>query len=118
MTFTVERQIIKNPAGKIKFWKPNERGREHFHVGIWIEGTIEDLDSIDHVEYSLHPSFKKPVRTSSNRSNKFSITIWTWGMFMIDVAIYKRNSEVDHIQYYLSYELPADDGTNYIAVDA
>lgn len=118
MTVSIERKIIKNTEGKIKFWKPPENGREHFHVGLWIEGSATELDSVDHVEYTLHPSFKQPVRTSSNRANKFSITIWTWGMFMIDVAIYLHNGSVEQIQYYLSYELPADDGQNYVAVDA
>lgn len=118
MAFSVERQVIKNPEGKIKFWKPSENGREHFHVGIWIEGSDKELDSVDHVEYTLHPSFKRPMRSSSSRNNKFSITIWTWGMFMIDVAIFMKNGETHNIQYYLSYELPSDDGSNYIAVDA
>ncbi|MBP6897037.1 MAG: hypothetical protein KBC94_21685 [Pseudacidovorax sp.] len=117
MTLTVTRQVIKNPAGKIKFWKPSGNGREHFHVGIWIEGTKSELDSIEHVEYTLHPSFKRPIRSSSNRANKFSITIWTWGMFMIDVAIHLRDGSIHRIQYYLTYDLPEDDGGNYVAVD-
>lgn len=37
---------------------------------------------------------------------------------MIDVAIFMKNGEIQNIQYYLSYELPSDDGSNYIAVDA
>jgi transcription initiation factor IIF auxiliary subunit len=118
MTFSIERQIIKNPQGKIKVWTPNGNGQEHFHIGIWIDGTEQELDSVDHVEYKLHPSFTKPVRTSSNRANKFSVTIWTWGMFEIDVAIYLQDGSVQRLKYYLSYELPADDGTNYIAVEA
>jgi transcription initiation factor IIF auxiliary subunit len=117
MNFKVNRQVIKNPAGKIKFWKPDKNGREHFHVGIWIEGSDDELDSIDHVEYTLHQSFKRPVRSSSNRSNKFSITIWTWGMFPIEIAIHLHDGTINRFQHYLSYELPDDDGTNYIAIE-
>lgn len=118
MTLSVARQVITNPEGKIKFWKPEGNWREHFHLGIWIEGSQSELDSIMRVEYTLHPSFKRPVRSSSNRANRFSITIWTWGMFMIDVAIFFHDDTVSHIQYYLSYDLPEDNGTNYVAVEA
>lgn len=118
MSFSVARQVIKNNKGQIKFWKPSSEGREHYHLGIWIEGSPEDLDAVDHVEYKLHASFERPSRKSSNRGNKFSITFWTWGMFRIDVAIFLRDGSVENIQYFLSYELPADDGENYVAVDA
>jgi transcription initiation factor IIF auxiliary subunit len=118
MSFSVQRQVIKNAKGQIKFWKPSSDGREHYHVGIWIDGPPEDLDAVDYVEYKLHPSFKRPHRTSSNRKNNFSITIWTWGMFKIEIAIYLRDGSVENIPYFLSYELPADEGDNYVAVDA
>jgi transcription initiation factor IIF auxiliary subunit len=118
MAFSVERQLIKSAAGRIKFWTPSENGREHYNVAIWIEGSPSELDSVNHVEYTLHPSFKQPARTSSDRESKFLITIWTWGTFKIDVAIHLRNGAVRHVQYYLSYELPPDDGTNYTAVNA
>jgi transcription initiation factor IIF auxiliary subunit len=117
MAFSVERQIIRNPEGKIKFWKPNENAREHFHIGVWIEGSEKDLDSIERVEYILHPSFRRNVRSSASRKNKFSITIWTWGMFMIDVEIHLKDGAKEKIQYYLDYELPVDNGNNYVEVD-
>lgn len=118
MTFSIARQIIRNPQGRIKFWKPSEREREHYHIGVWIEGSAEELGQVEHVEYVLHPSFKRPVRTSSNRDNKFSVTFWTWGMFPIDVYIHMLDGSVVTLQHYLSYDLPTDDGTNYVAVEA
>jgi transcription initiation factor IIF auxiliary subunit len=117
MTFSIERQIIKNPQGKIKFWKPTSTAREHYHIGIWIEGAAEELNNVSHVEYKLPASFKRPERSSSNRGNKFSITIWTWGIFMMDIYIHMRDGSVQKIQYYLDYKLPADDGNNYVAVE-
>lgn len=118
MTLAIKQQIVKNPAGKIKYWKPNPSGREHFHIGIWLDGDSTELDKVLRVDYRLHQSFKKPNRSSSNRSNKFSITIWTWGMFTIDVEVHRRDGSVERMQYYLSYDLPPDDGTNYVAVEA
>ena len=117
MAFTIDKQVIKNPEGKIKFWKPDGNSPEHYHLGVWVEASDQELDLVERVEYTLHPSFKRPVRSSANRSNKFSITFWTWGMFMIDVVLYLHDGTTRQIQYYLSYDLPEDDGTNYVRVE-
>lgn len=39
-------------------------------------------------------------------------------MFTIDVEVHRRDGSVERMQYYLSYDLPPDDGTNYVAVEA
>tara|TARA_R100001377_G_scaffold85109_1_gene70323 strand:- start:584 stop:940 length:357 start_codon:yes stop_codon:yes gene_type:complete len=118
MTFSIHRQLIKTPQGKIKYWRPKEVGREHYHVGIWVEASEDELDTLEFVEYKLHASFKKPNRISRARGNKFSITVWTWGMFSIEVILHFKNGEIKQIPYYLSYDLPADNGENYTEVEA
>lgn len=116
MALTVNRQVIRDRSGRIKFWKSDDQSREHYHVGIWIEGTDAELDSIQRVEYLLHPSFKNNLRKSENRDNKFSISIWTWGYFLIVVTILFKDGRTDSIRYSLSYDLPDDNGTNYVRV--
>ena len=116
MTLSFDRQIIKNPQGQIKYRFLHKGGREHYHIGISLEGSDEELDKVEKVEYELHPSFKRRVRSSANRENKFSITIWTWGMFKIEATIYFTDGSTSKHSYYLSYELPADDGSNYTEV--
>lgn len=116
MKISVNSTVIKNPNGKVKFKTFNEGGSEHFHIGIWVEGDDRDLDSIEKVQYKLHPSFKKYLRESAARSNNFSITIWTWGMFDIEVTISKKDGTEEMLKYYLEYSLPEDDGTNYVDI--
>src|SRR5882757_10425679 len=108
MSLEVESQVIRNPEGKVKFWVPSSKGRRHYHLGVWINGTDEELNRISYVEYLLHETFNKPLRRSENRENKFSVTFWTWGMFSIRVTIHFRDGSQKIINYYLSYQLPPE----------
>jgi len=92
----------------------NPDGSEHFHLGVWVDGSTSELKTIHSVDYELHPSFRNPMRHSENLENKFGITFWTWGMFDIAVTVTLKNGTEQHLDYYLSYDLPPDDGTNYI----
>ena len=116
MALSPQREVIKNAEGKIESWKPSKYSREHYHIRIWIEGTPEELNRIQRVEYLLHPSFRQPLRRSDDRAKGFPITIWTWGMFSIKITAYHTDGSAETLQYYLSYDLPADDGTNYVSV--
>jgi transcription initiation factor IIF auxiliary subunit len=116
MTILVRCQAIKDRYGKIKYWIPNG-GREHYNVRIWIEGLTSEIDSIEKVTYLLHPSFKNNYRTTGNRDDKFSITIWTWGYFPIEVTLFYKDGRTEGIKSNVTYELPADDGQNYARVD-
>ncbi len=116
MKYTINRQLICNPEGKIKYKKFSSSGKEHYHLGIWVEANSEDLDRIEQVTYTLHPSFKRQERVSTNRKNKFSITIWTWGMFDISVAIELKDGSTEQIDFFLSFQLPEDDSQNYIKI--
>ena len=116
MTLSFDRQIIKTTQGQIKYRIFHEGGREHYHIGIWLEGSDSELDEVERVEYELHPSFKRRLRTSTNRDNRFSVAIWTWGMFNIDATICFKDGSTAKRSYYLSYDLPPDTGTNYAEV--
>jgi len=84
------------------------RGKKHFHLGVWVDASQRELDEIEFVEYTLHPTFKKTNRHSRNRPNNFSITFWTWGVFNIKIAIHLHSGEIVNMDYYLEYELPSD----------
>jgi transcription initiation factor IIF auxiliary subunit len=114
--FTGKAQVIRDPQGKVKFWQRTEISREHFHIGIWIDGDPTDLDNVQQVEYELHPSFRRRNRFSRNRQNKFGITIWTWGLFNVHITILMKDGSKAEMDYFLDYQLPPDDGTNYIQV--
>jgi transcription initiation factor IIF auxiliary subunit len=117
MTISIRNQVIQNPDGKIKFWRPPGKTSEQYHIGIWVDGDDNELDRIAKVEYLLHPTFRRRRRSSENRANKFQITIWTWGLFTIDVTVHFKDGSTNAFNYLLSYTLPPDDGTNYVQVD-
>ncbi len=117
MSFSFDRQVIKDPSGRIKYKVFSNKGREHYHVGFWLEGEESELDTVSRVEYRLHESFKNRLRSSANRSNKFSVTIWTWGQFLIRATIYFKNGETEEKEFFLEYNLPPDNGNNYVRVE-
>lgn len=106
MSLRVDSKIIRSQEGKVKYWLPPGGGREHYHLAVWIEGTEDELDEIENVQYVLHPSFARPHRNSSDRSNHFGIRFWTWGMFNIQVRINFKDGRVKEVDFYLSYDLP------------
>lgn len=116
MSLSFKQQVIKDPQGKIKYKLFRAGGREHYRLGVWLDGSDDELDKIERVEYLLDPTFKRPNRSSSNRGNKFSITFWTWGMFTIRATIYYKGGTTEERQHLLSYELPVDNGENYVLV--
>jgi transcription initiation factor IIF auxiliary subunit len=60
------RHTILKRGGKIRSRRFHEGGYEHFNVRVFVDGDIEDLQS---VEYQLHPTFPNPhrVRSTSGR---------------------------------------------------
>jgi transcription initiation factor IIF auxiliary subunit len=116
--FTAKVQVIHDPQGRVKFWQRTATSREHFHVGVWVDGDPADLDRVRQVEYELHPSFRRRLRSSRNRENNFGITIWTWGLFNVHIVISMLDGSQTEMDYFLDYQLPADDGTNYVQVDS
>ncbi|GHB94328.1 pYEATS domain-containing protein [Cerasicoccus arenae] len=114
MKFQAKHSIIRSVDGRIKYKVFNLGGREHYNIGIWIDGSNRDLDQVVRVDYILHASFSNRVRTSRNRLNNFSVTFWTWGMFDIPIKIHLQNGKVEEVNYYLEYKLPPDDGSTYL----
>lgn len=121
MGYRLKNSVIRDPSGRIKFRRLKAGGHEHYHIGVWLEADSErEMDRVALVEYELHPSFKERTRTSTNRSNDFSITFWSWGTFVIRALLHLVGEEADfvRVEHQLEYDLPADDGTNYVDVTA
>jgi transcription initiation factor IIF auxiliary subunit len=112
--FMAKAQVVQDESGRIKFLQRSETSREVYNVSIWIEGAEADLDQIDRIDYLLHPTFQRQIRTSKNRSIKFGITIWTWGVFNIHITIHVKDGSTSEMDYFLNYDLPPDDGSNYV----
>lgn len=115
MTLSIKRQIVRDPQGRIKLWVPRRDGPEYVHMGVWVDGSPEELASVQSVEYRLSAAFKRPSRRSEAAKNKFSVTFWTWGGFAIDVVLHRKDGSLEHIPFELAYELP--DSETYVEVD-
>lgn len=116
MELQFKREVVKDPQGKIKYRVFRSGGREHFNLRIWLDGPDNELDQVEKVTYELHPTFLSRYPSSTSRSEKFAISIWTWGMFLITATIEYKDGSEEIKQFYLKYELPIDNGTNYIKV--
>ena len=70
-------------------------GDDWWNWSVWLEAPPKDLEQIDHVEYTLHPTFPKPVRRVSDPSTKFKLDTGGWGTFTIRAkAVMKNGKEV------------------------
>jgi len=79
---------------------------------VWLVGTAAELDMIDHVIYTLHPTFPNPVRKIHTRRGGFRLKASGWGGFTIYIDVVRKNSE--HIQ--LIHELELTDEPARLAV--
>lgn len=73
---------------------------------LWIEGSNEDLDRIDSVTYTLHPTFPEPIRTVTDRASKFQLRCSGWGVFLIPIKVRLKNSRTIALQHQLQFTLP------------
>jgi transcription initiation factor IIF auxiliary subunit len=58
-------------------------GDDRWQWSVWLDGTRQELDSIDHVMYILDWTFPKPVRRVMDRSTNFRLEEKTWGKFTL-----------------------------------
>ena len=86
--------------GKVLVKQLHKGGKQHFRVRLYLEGP--DLDKVDRVVYTLHPTFREPRREITTRPD-FKLVIWTWGLFNIEVEIYDNTGAVDERTLYLDY---------------
>ncbi|MBV8816793.1 MAG: hypothetical protein JO022_00475 [Acidobacteriaceae bacterium] len=88
-------------------------GIRRWRWAVWVDGTPEELDSVDHVTYILHPTFHNPVKVVHNRETKFRLEATGWGTFTVYAKVMFRNGEESTIQHDLVLVYP--DGTPTLA---
>jgi len=82
------------------------RGEDYWDWWIWIDGSQEELDQIDHVTYILHPTFANPVREVKNRSTKFRLDTAGWGVFLIRATVKHKNGRETPLTHSLTLKYP------------
>lgn len=85
------------------------QGDDYWKWWIWIDGAKQELDDIDRVVYTLHPTFPNPVRIVTDRESKFRLETVGWGVFRIRAKAIKKNGEQINLTHYLQLKYP--DGT-------
>lgn len=75
---------------------------------IWLEGEEAELDSVESVEYTLHPTFHDPVRMNTDRASKFKLSSAGWGTFTIFAKVTKKDGEVIDMEHELELHYPDD----------
>ncbi len=84
-------------------------GDDWWAWSVWVDGPDRELDDIDHVEYTLHPTFPDPVRKISTRRNNFKLSTAGYGVFTIYARVVKKDSSVLRLRHQLQLHYP--DGT-------
>jgi transcription initiation factor IIF auxiliary subunit len=81
-------------------------GKNRWQWTVFIRGSSSDLDKIRCVEYTLHPTFPKPVQEVTRRgadSRAFAFTAIGWGTFKIRIRVFLKNGQVQHITHDLTF---------------
>jgi len=88
--------------------------QESFYIGnsrwdwsVWLDGPAAELDQIDYVAYTLHPTFPNPVREINSREDRFLLKSGGWGEFTIYIDITKKNGERFQLTHDLKLTLDA-----------
>jgi hypothetical protein len=76
-------------------------GKDRWLWSVWLEGTEAELDGVEHVIYTLHPTFAVPVQRVSNRASRFRLESGGWGEFAIHAEVHRRDGGVDTLRHWL-----------------
>lgn len=71
---------------------------------VFLQGADEILDRIDHVEYTLHKTFKNPIRKSFDRENGFALSSSGWGTFRIKLTLFHKNNTQSVMHHKLVFK--------------
>lgn len=81
-------------------------GDDWWSWSVWLDGPRPDLHAVDLVEYTLHPTFRDPVRTIKTRRNGFKLDTEGWGVFPIYARVCKRDGSVIRLKHQLKLTYP------------
>ena len=85
------------------------KGDDYWKWWVWIDGTPEELNQINHVTYILHHTFPKPIRTVDDRESKFRLETAGWGVFTLHAKVVLEDGNETHLTHDLVLKYP--DGT-------
>lgn len=81
-------------------------GDDWWSWSVWIEGPKRDLDAVESVEYTLHHTFRDPVRTIKTRQNGFKLSTGGWGVFPIYARASRKDGSIVRLKHQLTLTYP------------
>lgn len=79
--------------------RPTDRARWRWQV--WLHGPPEELDAINEVIYTLHPTFPEPVQRTKDRKTNFRLSATAWGEFMLRASVRKKDGSIEELTHWL-----------------
>jgi transcription initiation factor IIF auxiliary subunit len=82
------------------------QGGDWWEWAVWIDGSDQELDSIASVIYTLHPTFRNPVRRVDDRVSQFRLDAFGWGTFTIYIEVRLRGGSALKLEHDLELYYP------------
>jgi transcription initiation factor IIF auxiliary subunit len=86
-------------------------GDDWWQWSVWLDGTTEELDAVEYVDWHLHPTFPQPVRRVTDRSSKFRLETGGWGAFRVSAVATLKSGESVRLRHALELHYPDDTPT-------
>lgn len=77
------------------------KDKDLWEWSVWVEASEEKLDKIEYVEYTLHPTFIRPVREIRDRATKFRLSTVGWGIFTIYATVFLKDGKSVKLEHEL-----------------
>jgi transcription initiation factor IIF auxiliary subunit len=73
----------------------------YFRWVVFVDEEQGTLDRIKEVEYTLHPTFPRPVQVRSDPRDKFALRTAGWGEFNVLARVRFKDGTTDYLAYPL-----------------
>jgi transcription initiation factor IIF auxiliary subunit len=83
-------------------------GNDFWRWSVSLDGPKAELDKVDHVVYTLHPTFANPVRTVDDRATNFRLETAGWGTFTLYAKVVDKDGNEHHLEHELELYYPDD----------
>src|ERR1035437_4524298 len=80
-------------------------GANRWDWSVWLVGPTVELNQIDYVTYTLHPTYPSPVQVINTREDGFRLNSGGWGEFTIYIDITQKNGESFQLTHDLKLTL-------------
>lgn len=88
---------------KQEYWY---QGADQWKWSVWLDAPESELREIDHVVYTLHPSFSSPVRRIETAKNGFRLNSSGWGQFKMYLQIVGKDGRIRKRTHLLELAYP------------